>query len=96
MVVDHHPIRAALIGCDQCVALGQKVRDAAPVLALCRKLIAAGYDPVLPLHAYRSDTLALKVRSIGEGALYMAGDTSSALRSSAAGRTTHRGMWKAR
>jgi hypothetical protein len=39
-----------------------------PVLALCRKLIAAGYDPALPLHAYRGDTLALKVCSIGEGA----------------------------
>jgi hypothetical protein len=37
-------------------------------LALCRKLIAAGYDPTLPLHAYRGDTLALKVCSIGEGA----------------------------
>jgi len=66
--VDHHPIRAALIGGDHCVALGLKVRAVAPVLALCRKLMDAGYDPALPLHAYRGDTLALKVCSIGEGA----------------------------
>jgi hypothetical protein len=68
-VVEYHPIRAALIGGDQCVAFGLKVRAPAPVLAMCRELIAAGYDPRRPLHAYRgNDVLALKVRSIGEGA----------------------------
>ena len=35
---------------------------------MCRALIAAGYDPVTPLHAYRDDYPALRVRSIGEGA----------------------------
>jgi hypothetical protein len=39
------------------------------VLALCRKLVATGFDPNTPLEAYRNrNTLALKVRSIGEGA----------------------------
>ena len=39
-----------------------------PVLAMCRALVAAGYDPTTPLHAYRGATLCLAVRSIGEGA----------------------------
>jgi hypothetical protein len=69
------PIRAALIGSDCCGAEGITVRAAAPVLALCRKLASAGHDPRRPLHAYRGDVLALRVRSIGEGAqLAVAGD----------------------
>jgi hypothetical protein len=55
--------------------LGISVCDAAPILGLCRALVAAGHDPQLPLHAYRGDVLALRVRSIGEGAqLAVAGD----------------------
>jgi hypothetical protein len=42
----------------------------APVLGLCRALLEAGYDPRRPLRAYRGDTVALKIRSIGEGAAY--------------------------
>jgi hypothetical protein len=61
------PIRARITGSD-CEADGVTVRAAAPVLALCRKLLAAGYDPDRPLHAYRGDVLALKARSIREGA----------------------------
>ena len=69
------PIQAVLIGSDRCEALGVTVRDAAPVLNLCRKLVAAGHDPQLPLHVYRGDVLALRVRSIGEGSrLSIAGD----------------------
>ncbi len=62
------PIRAALIGSDRCVAGGISVCAAAPALALCRKLVSAGHDPRRPLHAYRGNVLALRVRSIGEGA----------------------------
>jgi hypothetical protein len=61
-------IRATMIDADRCEAEGHSVKAAAPVLALCRKLIEAGYDPATPLHAYRGDVLALRVRSIGEGA----------------------------
>ena len=61
-------IRAALIGSDCCEAEGITVRAAAPVLALCRKLVTAGHDPERPLHAYRGNVLALRVCSIGEGA----------------------------
>jgi hypothetical protein len=69
------PIRAALIGSDRCEAEGISVCAVAPVPALCRKLVAAGHDPRRPLHAYRGNVLALRVRSIGEGAeLAIAGD----------------------
>jgi hypothetical protein len=61
------PIHADLTA-NTCTALGITAHGAAPVLALCRKLVAAGYDPTTPLHAYRGDVLALCVRSIGEGA----------------------------
>ena len=61
------PIHADLTG-NTCTALGITARGAAPVLALCRVLVAAGHDPSRPLHAYRGDVLALRVRSIGEGA----------------------------
>jgi hypothetical protein len=62
------PVRAAIIGDNTCTAEGITARSHAPVLALCRKLIEAGYDPPRPLHAYRGNTLSLRVRSIGEGA----------------------------
>ena len=61
-------IRAQIANSDRCEADGFSVRAAAPVLAMCRKLLAAGYDPDRPLHAYRGDVLALKVRTIGDGA----------------------------
>lgn len=56
-------------GFPEASALGITASASAPVLALCRKLVAAGFDPNTPLEAYRNrNTLALKVRSIGEGA----------------------------
>jgi hypothetical protein len=61
-------IVAELIGSDRCTAIGITARAYAPVLALCRRLIEAGINPDRPLHVYRGDTLALTVRSIGEGA----------------------------
>ena len=65
---DPAPIRATLIGSDHCEVDGIVARGHAPVLGLCRALLAAGYDPRRPLHAYRGDTVALKIRSIREGA----------------------------
>ena len=61
-------IRAELIGSDCCSALGIAAYCSAPVLALCRKLIGAGHDSATPLEVWRRDTLALSVRSIGDGA----------------------------
>ena len=61
-------IRAELSKSDACTAEGFTVRATAPVLAMCRKLMEAGYTPTRPLHAYRGDVLCLKVRTLWEGA----------------------------
>jgi hypothetical protein len=58
------PIRARLFGSDQC----RTVRAAAPILEMCRRLVATGHDPARPLHCYRGDVLALSVSSIAIGA----------------------------
>jgi hypothetical protein len=54
-----------LLGAFICDAEGLTVRAFAPVLAMCRKLVDAGHDPATPLHAYRGDSLAMSVTSIG-------------------------------
>jgi hypothetical protein len=66
--MSQQPIHVELIGSNSCAALGITISSSSPVLALCRKLISLGYDPATPLEAYRGETLALRVRSIGEGA----------------------------
>jgi hypothetical protein len=60
--------RAELIGSTICAAIGITVRAYAPILEMCRRLIAAGFDPAFRLEAYRGGVLCLTVRSIGEGA----------------------------
>jgi AAA domain len=67
-------IRAELIDADYCAAPGFIARGNAPALALCRELIAAGYDPATPLEAYRGDVLCLRARAIGEAAKYTVED----------------------
>lgn len=62
------PVHAEIIGSDKCRAEGYSARGPSPVLALCRKLVEAGFDPGRPLHAYRGEVLCLIVRSIGAGA----------------------------
>jgi hypothetical protein len=59
-------IRVELIGSDTCIAAGITARGS--VLALCRRLVQAGFNPIRPLHAYRGSTLCLVVHSIGEAA----------------------------
>lgn len=61
-------VSAEITGDDTCTALGMTVRAAAPVLTMCRKLLAAGYDPTLRLECYRGHVLALTVASIGQAA----------------------------
>jgi hypothetical protein len=61
-------IRAELIGDDRATAFVIEAQSGAPVLDLCRKLVAAGHDPTSALHAYRGATLSLVVRAIGEAA----------------------------
>lgn len=69
-------IRAELSGSDRCSAEGITASAPSPVLAICRKLVEAGFDPATPLEAYRGDVLALRVRSIGEGARLEIGSKS--------------------
>jgi hypothetical protein len=61
-------LRAELIGTDRATALGVEAHGPSPIFTLCRALVEAGHDPATPLHAYRGDVPALRVRSIGEAA----------------------------
>jgi hypothetical protein len=61
-------IRGELIGSSTCSAAGFTATTARPVLALCRELVAAGFSPDQSLECYRGAALALRARSIGEGA----------------------------
>jgi hypothetical protein len=60
--------KAELIGADCAAALGIEAHGSSPVFALCRALVEAGHDPATPLEAYRGETLALRVESIGQAA----------------------------
>jgi hypothetical protein len=62
------PLYAELVGSTICTACGIAAHGNAPALALCRRLIEAGCDPTVPLDVYRGAVLALRIRSIGEGA----------------------------
>jgi hypothetical protein len=61
-------IRAELFGSDTCTAGDLTAHGHAPVLVLCRQLIAAGIEPDQALEVWRGATLALRVRSIGAAA----------------------------
>jgi hypothetical protein len=51
------PIRAELIGSSRCEAEGLSVCGYAPVFAMCRELVGAGFHPACPLeHAQDSGT----------------------------------------
>jgi len=53
------------------------VHIGSPVIALCRKLVEAGYPSSAEIECYRGETLSLHVRSIGEAAkLYVAATTT--------------------
>src|SRR5690349_17260080 len=70
-------MRAEIVSSNRCEAAGYTTTGHAPVLALYRVLIEAGFDPATPLHAYRGDTLCLTVNSIGWGAGHSVGDNRS-------------------
>jgi hypothetical protein len=61
-------VQAVLSGYDRAAAGSIKVRSTSPVLALCRALIAAGYNPEARLVAYRGSTAALEITKIRAGA----------------------------
>ena len=62
------PLRADLHGSNQADAEGITKRGHAPVLSLCRQLLAAGLDPDRAMEVFRGATLALRIRSIGTAA----------------------------
>ena len=61
-------ISAQLTGSHRCEALGIVAIGHAPVLTLCRELLAAGIDPNSALDVFRGGLLALRVRSVGRAA----------------------------
>ena len=70
------PIIAVFTGSTICSAEGLTATGYAPALDLCRLLVADGHDPNTPLHVNRDGVLALRVRSIGEGARFCVKDSS--------------------
>ena len=61
-------IRAERRGSTTCTSDNVVVHGDAPILALCRQLLAAGLNPDQALEVFRGSTLAVRVRSIGEAA----------------------------
>src|SRR5262245_27202485 len=51
-----------------CTGAGVTVHGAAPSFVLCRELLAAGLDPDAALEVYRAGILALRIRTLTEGA----------------------------
>ena len=61
-------LRAELSGSSHSTAAGVTASGYMPILAICRALVRDGIDPTTPMECYRGDTLALRVRSVGEAA----------------------------
>jgi hypothetical protein len=86
-----HPIPkqdiiASLKGSDLCRAEGYTVKDRAPVLAMCRLLVQAGFDPKRPLLAFRGDVLAMQIKSIEYGAHFSVVENQKRFRAAKDGR----------
>ena len=76
MLTTNSIIHAEITGSDTCLAAGIKATGHAPVLGLCRQLLAAGLDPDRAIEVYRAGILALTVRSIAQGARLTVEDDS--------------------
>src|SRR6516162_5318194 len=68
------PVVCRIINSNCCEIDDLVVKHNAPILAMCRKLIEAGYDQDRPLEAYRGDTLCLRISSVGYGAKWTVED----------------------
>jgi hypothetical protein len=66
-------LTADMIG-RQCHCLGFTGSGSTPVLALCRRLVEAGYDPNSSLRVYRGGLLVLVVSHVGPAAEFTIGD----------------------
>ena len=89
-------IYATLIELDVCVAEGIIACGYAPILLLCRELVAAGFNPASPLEAWRGETLCIRVRSIGGGARLSVEDDRHGTPAFDAGGNASKGMAQAR
>jgi hypothetical protein len=67
-IAERKLLHAELVGSNRCAIAGFTATSSAPILALCRTLIAAGFDPTTPMECYRNGVLALRIRAIGEAA----------------------------
>ena len=73
----HTPVKANFRG-DRFCQMGDLTAEGhAPGLELCRLLLANGFDPAAPLHIYRDGVLALRIRSIGAGAVLSVQDDAT-------------------
>jgi hypothetical protein len=83
-------IHVELVGddCAIAVALGVKAVGYAPVLELCRALVAAGVDPRRPLEAWRGHVLCLRVADIGKAARWKINSKGTGLERLSGVRTT--------
>lgn len=63
-----NPIHAEIVGSDTVIVGDMVVVCAAPIITICRELVARGADPAIAMLAFRSNQLAVKVRAIGEAA----------------------------
>src|SRR5262245_9507906 len=71
MSVSHHkPVRAEFVNDQTCRvrAAGLTACSSSPALSLCRLLVKHGFDPERPLLVFRGDILAVRIRTIHEGA----------------------------
>jgi hypothetical protein len=64
----HGCVRAKLYGANVCSTANITATGSAPVLALCRSLIAAGLDPDSAMNVYRAGTPPLAAWLKTEGA----------------------------
>jgi hypothetical protein len=67
-IAERKLLHVELVGNNRCAIAGFTATSSAPVSALCRTLIAAGFDPTTPMECYRNGVLALRIRAIGEAA----------------------------
>jgi hypothetical protein len=67
-ITERKLLHAELVGSNRCAIVGFTATSTTPTLALCRTLIAAGFDPTTPMECYRDGVLALRIRAIGEAA----------------------------
>ena len=70
------PLYAELSG-STCTNAGVTGRGHAPVLALCRQLLAAGADPDAALDVYRNGILALRIRRLADAAALRVRESTS-------------------